>query len=127
MHPIVQLTVAVLLMVIAARMWPPLLYIAAAITVVLLLTKCIRRAVRWARGSYSANSLVNVSGVAVCIIVAYIVSGSIDYLASPKLSAVTIVNCFVGAIVGTAALVWIFEAGIALVKRWIAAIIRFAR
>ncbi len=46
MHPVIQLTVAVAVLIIAIRAWPPTLYWLAGILISIALVKVIRRSLR---------------------------------------------------------------------------------
>lgn len=99
MHPVIKLTVAVLLMVIAARMWPPLLYWLIGLMLMLGLIKCVRRMFRLAKkhsGAIKSRGLISFLlfsagwlGVALLA----------DKIMPSKISAVSIVMCFICAFI----------------------------
>lgn len=116
MHPVIQLTVAVLMMVVAARMWPPILYIAVSVTAVIMTVKCARRSLRWFNRHCSRDDRLTGIAYTASVIISYVIAGVVDCLMDPKLSAITMVNCFAGAIGGTVVLAWMIEKAIRLLQ-----------
>jgi hypothetical protein len=97
MHPVIQMTVAVMMVVIATRMWPPLLYWLAGIVALLMLVKGVRRASRWAYSLFRNGSL---DGLIVSAMVGagwLLLAVLLDYFLPQKISAVSIVMCFICA------------------------------
>lgn len=109
MHPVVQLTLSVAVVVIAARLWPPLLYILSVLVILLFLVKAVRRAAGWA--SKKSFRGFSDSVLSVCIFGGLFLSiaAAADYFIQPKFSAVTMVLCFAGAIAVVGVLVNIVE------------------
>lgn len=95
MHPVIQMTVAVMMVVIAARMWPPLLYWLAGIVALLMVIKGIRRFIGWIAISKGKLSGLAYS-VALCLCWLVVAAG-LDFLHPQKISAVSIVLCFICA------------------------------
>lgn len=97
MHPVIQLTVAVAMVVIAARMWPPILYWLVGFFILLAAIKGTRRTARWLRKVIPAggfkSALRLVLGCAAWIAIA----GVADYFIPGKISAMSIVLCFMAA------------------------------
>lgn len=99
MHPIVQLCVAVALMVIAVRAWPPLAYILLGVMVLLLVIKMIRRSAGFIRRNTSAPWFEPVSSFVIQVGLWLALACVADYFFPKKISAVSIVLCFAGAYV----------------------------
>lgn len=97
MHPVIQLCVAVSLMVIAVRAWPPLAYVALAIMMLLLLMKICRRGARAIRRNISAPWVEPVSIFVIHVGVWLAIAAVADYFSPRQISAVGIVLCFAGA------------------------------
>jgi len=97
MHPVIQLCVAISLMVIAVRAWPPLAYVALAIMALLLLVKMFRRGAGAIRRNISAPWFEPVSNFVIHVGVWLAIAAVADYLSPRQISAVSIVLCFAGA------------------------------
>lgn len=94
MHPVIQLTVAVTMVVIASRMWHPLLFWLAGLFLLLGIIKLARRIAKWIKiksGNKNVAALIH-TGFAVMLWVA--VATLADYLNPNRISAVSIVLCF---------------------------------
>lgn len=105
MNPVVQLTLSVALVVIAAKMWPPLLYWLVGFFLLISMIKGVRRLVRWSRGS---NKSVSFRRLIACLLVpaAWLAVAAIaDKFHPSKISAVTIALCFICACIITGLLV----------------------
>lgn len=105
MNPVVQLTLSVALVVIAARMWPPLLYWLVGLFLLLGAVKGVRRFIRWA---YKCNRSASFSGIMVSLLVpvAWLaLAATADELFPGKISAVSIVLCFICAFIAIGLLV----------------------
>ncbi|KGD75282.1 hypothetical protein HA49_08615 [Tatumella morbirosei] len=107
MHPVIQLIIAISSLIVAIRFWPPLLYIIAALGVVLLLTKITRRSVSLVRNNKEQaakfiNAIAPFAGFVVLAIIA-------DTFFPHKIKALTIVLCFGGAFIIISAIVGVFE------------------
>lgn len=97
MNPVIQLTAAVALVVIATRMWPPLLYWLAGMFVLLFTIKGIRRSARWIRKHAFGSGLVATE----CLLslLAWVAVAAIaDHFHPGRISAVSIVLCIACAI-----------------------------
>lgn len=97
MHPVVQLTISVALMVMAARMWPPLLYWLLGIMTLLLLVKLARRSARFLRSSVTAAWFQPVLSFLIYTGMWLALAVVADYFFPARISAVSIVLCFAGA------------------------------
>lgn len=97
MHPVIQLCVAVSLMVIAVRAWPPLAYVALAIMMLLLLIKICRRGARAIRRNISAPWFEPVSTFIIQVVVWLSVAAVADYFSPRQISAASIVLCLASA------------------------------
>lgn len=97
MHPVIQLTVAVAMVVIATRIWHPLLFWLAGLFFLIGLIKMVRRCARWLKNKSERElfGLTFQAGIysAMWLAVAYIA----DYLFPNKISAVSILLCFICA------------------------------
>lgn len=97
MHPIVQLTITVALVVMAARMWPPLLYWLLGIMMLLLVVKLLRRSVRLLRNNVTAAWFQPVLSFMIYTGLWMSLAAMADYFFPARISAVSIVLCFAGA------------------------------
>ena len=97
MNPVIQMTVAVALVVIAARMWPPLLYILSTIVGVLLIAKVTRRLWGWVRSERGASLISAVVPFLIYTATLLALAAIADHLMKMRISAVTMVMCFAGA------------------------------
>lgn len=97
MHPIIQMTIAVMMVVIATRMWPPLLYWLVGIVAALMVVKCARRLTAWFRCAFREKR-INAVIYGSCIAAFWlIIAGIVDGIHPQKISAVSIVTCFICA------------------------------
>lgn len=97
MNPVIQLTVAVAMVVIAARMWPPLLYWLVGLFVLLFTIKGIRRSARWMR-QYAVGRGLVAAEVLLSFIAWIAVAAIADHFHPGRISAVSIVLCIACAI-----------------------------
>ncbi|AIX74660.1 hypothetical protein C3374_14075 [Pantoea sp. PSNIH4] len=97
MHPVVQLTISVALVVMAARMWPPLLFWLLGIMALLLIVKLVRRSARFIRSSITAAWFEPVLSFLVYTGMWLALAAVADYFFPARISAVSIVLCFAGA------------------------------
>ena len=105
MNPVVQLTISVALVVIAARMWPPLLYWLVGFFLLIGAIKGMRRLVRWSRRHTKS---VRIGRLIACLLVpaAWLAVAAIaDRFHPSKISAVSIVLCFICACIAIGLLV----------------------
>ena len=97
MHPIFQLCVAVSLMVIAVRAWPPLAYVLLGVMALLLVVKVIRRGARAVSRNLSSAWFARVASFVVYVMAWLLVAFVADYFLPRKVSATSIVLCLSGA------------------------------
>jgi len=109
MHPIVQLCVAVSLMVIAVRAWPPLAYALLGVMALLLVVKVIRRGAGAIRRNSSSAWLTHVASFVAYVIAWLLVASVADYFLPRKISATSIVLCLSGAYMIVALIVAVFK------------------
>lgn len=103
MHPVIQMTVAVMMVVIATRMWPPLLYWLAGMVALLTVIKGIRRLISWVKsGKGRLSGLAYSAALSICWL---LIAAALDFLHPQKISAVSIVLCFICACIVTGLLV----------------------
>lgn len=97
MHPVIQLTVAVAMVVIATRIWHPLLFWLAGLFFLIGLIKMVRRCARWLKNKYERGlfGLTFQAGIYSAMWLA--VACLADYLFPNKISAVSIVMCLICA------------------------------
>lgn len=105
MNPVIQLTVAVALVVIAARMWPPLLYWLVGFFLVIGTIKGMRRLVRWARKYTHSISIRNLMSCLLVPAAWLAVAATADIFFPSQISAVSIVLCFICAFMAIVVLV----------------------
>lgn len=105
MNPVVQLTISVAVVVIAARMWPPLLYWLVVFFFVIGTIKGIRRLVRWARKYIHTIGMRNTLCFLLVPIAWLAIATMADILRPNQISAVSIVLCFICASIVIALLV----------------------
>lgn len=97
MHPIIQLCIAVALMVIAVRAWPPLAYMLLGVMALLLVVKGFRRGSRAIRRNISSPWFEAVASFFIHVGVWLVVAAVADYFMLGTVSAVSIVLCLSGA------------------------------
>ena len=92
MNPVIQMTVAVAVVVIAARMWSPILYWLAGLFVVLFTIKCIRRTYGWLRRRTTLH-WVMIAEYGLIFTGMLTLAFTVDYIHPMKISAVSILLC----------------------------------
>lgn len=92
MNPVIQMTVAVAMVVIAARMWTPVLYWLAGIFILLFTIKCIRRTCGWLRRRTTLH-WVMIAEYGLIFTVVLTLAFTVDYIHPRKISAVSILLC----------------------------------
>lgn len=97
MYPVVQLTISVALVVMAARMWPPLFYWLLGLMVLMLVVKIFRRSARLIRSHMTAAWFQPVLSFVVYTGMWLTLAAVADYFFPASISAVSIVLCFAGA------------------------------
>jgi len=97
MNPVVQLTLSVALVVIAARMWPPLLYLLVGFFLLIGTIKGMRRMVTWSRRHTKSVSIRRLIAYLLVPAAWLAVAAVADRLHPSKISAVSIVLCFICA------------------------------
>lgn len=105
MNPVVQLTISVALVVIAARMWPPLLYWLVGFFLIISAIKGMRRLVRWVRKKTQPNAFIRMTPLMIVPLAWLCIAEIADRLSPGKVSAVSIVLCFICACITLMALV----------------------
>lgn len=107
MHPVIQIIIAISSLIVAISFWPPLLYVIAALGVILILIKLIRRSLRFVNNNkYRVGTMVSaLAPFAGFVVLALLV----DTFFPHKIKALTIMLCFGGAFIIISAIVGIFE------------------
>lgn len=106
MHPIVQLIVSVALVIMAARMWPPLVYILFAGVLALAAIKLLRRIARLIKLKRNSPVILWLMPFFFSCGMWLALAGIADYFMPKKISAIQIVVCFACAYLFTAFIVW---------------------
>lgn len=97
MHPVIQMTIAVAMVVMATRMWPPLLYWLAGAVIFLSLVKGVRRTARWLKNKVNKNHAIGVLKLTFVAFAWVVLAMGADRFFPGKISAVSIVLCFICA------------------------------
>lgn len=97
MHPVIQLTVAVAMVVIASRMWPPLLFWLAGFFLILAAIKGARRSISWLRKAIPTAGFSSLVKVLLGCAAWLAVAAMADYFIPGRISAMSIVLCFMAA------------------------------
>lgn len=97
MHPVIQLTVAVAMVVIAARMWPPILYWLVGFFLILAAIKGARRSIRWLRKVIPSGGIISLVRVLLGCAAWITIAAVADYILPGRISAMSIVLCFMAA------------------------------
>ena len=109
MHPVIQLTVAVAMVVIAARMWPPILYWLVGFFLILAAIKGARRSIRWLRKVIPSGGIISLVRVLLGFAALIAIAAVADYMFPGKISAVVLLLCFAGAIAVTGIIIGAVE------------------
>lgn len=111
MHPIIQLTVAVAMVVMAARMWPPILYWLAGLFMFLAAIKFTRRSIRWLRKVMPSDGFSFLLRALLACSAWIAIAAIADYALPAKVSAMSILLCFMAACLS-------IELGVVLIGLW---------